>query len=249
MLRILIVRSSKQGKDMQKKILKYQRCLLVVFFLAGSFSSCSSAPPPPPSGFLEDYAGLYPSRGDEEASVYVVPSKDLYFYKMIMLDSIEAYPGPDSRAKRIDPHKLQEITRLFKLEVQKAMDKSYPIVHEPAFGVMRVRMAITNLRPSSPFFPSSVSLLGVELKDSFIEVEILDARTGERLVAFVDSTEGERYEKILDGISSGRRSNGLSAWAFLLKNRMDEARGVHSADIFATSGTSFQYKSSSEMFH
>ena len=187
-----------------------------------------------PSGFLKDYSKLAPSRQKDGAFVYFDYSKKLSLYKMVMLDPVEVRLHPSAKASDLDPAKLQQLAQHFENAIRQELGYSYPVVQEPGFGVIRMRVAITDVEPAKPglaMLPFT-NMMEIALGGATVEGEFLDAQSGQQVVAFVDYDQGVARRKSNAWGEYGQAEDRLTAWAVLIKDRLDEARGLYaSSDI------------------
>ncbi|HQM44710.1 MAG TPA: DUF3313 domain-containing protein, partial [Smithellaceae bacterium] len=103
------------------------------------------------SGFLGDYyKNLQPGPQEGAKMRWIKPGIDFTKYKRLMIDSVIFYYADDSEDKGIDGNEMKELTDAFNQALVDAMKNGYPIVAEPAPDVMRIRVAITNIKKSRP---------------------------------------------------------------------------------------------------
>lgn len=210
-------------------------CVPLVFF------ACSSTPPPKFSGFLDDYSMLRPSQRLDDALVWKNKAKRLSIYKMITIEPVQVFMS-DEDLNRTGPQKPEELARYFEDEIKMAMEDSYPIVDYPGYGILRVRAAITNVHRGNPLInlTPALSYLGFGLGGAAVEVELVDTQSGERVVAFVDSQKGRAYRKSAGATPYGDARDVLRSWAMLLRDGLDEARGLHTSSEFRSAGNAFE---------
>jgi len=184
-----------------------------------------------PSGFLKDYSKLTPSRQKNGAFVYFDYSKRLSLYKMVMLDPVQVRLHSSAKANEIDPAELQQLAKHFENAIRQELGYSYPVVQEPGFGVLRMRIAITDVEPAKPglsMLPFT-NMMDSSLGGVTVEGEFLDAQSGQQIVAFVDYDQGIARRKSNAFGKFGQAEDRLTAWAILIKDRLDEARGLHAS--------------------
>ena len=77
-------------------------------------------------------------------------------------------------------------------ETVKALSRHYTVVTEPGPGVLRVRAAITGIKRNVPLgsVRSITKAPDIGLGGASMEAEALDAQTGKRVAAVVDSRSG-----------------------------------------------------------
>lgn len=154
-----------------------------------------------------------------------------------MVDSVIFYLAPDAY-KGIDPQEMKELADFFNTEIMTAFRDKYPIVSEPGPDVARIRIAITNAKPSKPGISAVTSVLPVGLGISFIkkgatggwagsgetcaEFEALDSMTNEAIVMAVDQQQAqfeERFSKL------GSAKDAFKFWSERIVKFLDEQKG------------------------
>lgn len=189
------------------------------------------------SGFLGDYSQLRPGGDDRAALVYVKPGTNFKPYNKLMFDRVVVLLSDTADYRVIDPTTLKELTDYYQNAIFEAVKDGYEIVGQPDHGVLRVRVAITDIKPSKPLANtlSSVTPPGLILSgitkvasdenlgtgEAGTEFELLDAMTGERLAAAVDRRQGGK------GAFRGKWDDTKDAfdfWAQRFRQRLDEAR-------------------------
>lgn len=150
------------------------------------------------SGFLNDYDSLKKSAENEKIETYVKNDNDWSGYGTVVVDPVLYYPPPEDKAK-LSPEEERRITSLFHESFTTTLIKNgFTVVAEPQQnGVLRVRSAITGVDTSNPFLNvvSTLALyLPVDNGGASAEIEVLDARTSERLAAFVLYDNGKPWQ-------------------------------------------------------
>ncbi len=191
-----------------------------------------------PSGFLADYSGMKPASGGEETLVYVSREGALGDYDRFMIDPVLIYFHPESNAHAVNPEELSALAASLRHEVVAQLeDGHYAIVEEPGPGVLRIRTAITDVDPASPAANvapkvAAVATVGmgflvpsVDVGRASIECEMLDAHTGQRIVAFADAKKGKRFLGTFTAAQKwGHAHAAFKNWAKQFRQRLDETR-------------------------
>jgi hypothetical protein len=138
---------------------------------------------------------------------------DLTQYDKVLLERIMVWYKEDSEHKGIDPTQLKQLTDYFHDAIVKELGDAYPVVTEPGPGVMRTRIAITELVPAKPAMSVVVLVTPYAtvadlasgavssgkagsppyLGDTAIEIEVLDSVTNEQLGAYVERKLPKKY--------------------------------------------------------
>lgn len=191
------------------------------------------------SGFLDDYSMLKPGGGDQAALRYVKPDVAFKPYTGIMFERVTVMLSAEADYKGLDPTLLKELTEYYQDALLNAVKDDYRIVDQPAPDVLRVRVAITGIRPSKPMSNTLSSIIPVGMVvagatkatsgdnlgtgEAATEIDILDSMTGERLAAAVDRRQGGKMAfrgKWVDTKAA------FDYWAKRFRMRLDEARGM-----------------------
>jgi len=191
------------------------------------------------TGFLDDYSQLKPGGSDRAALVYLKPGVDHKRYDKIMFERVTVWLSKDAESRAIDPALFKEMADYFQKALLDAVKDGYQVVDQPGPGVMRVRVAITDVKPSKPVSNTTSSILPIGwvvagatkiasddnlgTGEAAAEMEVLDAVSGERLAAAVDRRQGGKMAfrgKWTD------TKNALDFWAERFRQRLDELRGV-----------------------
>lgn len=220
---------------MVRRILSWGMMTLVAVTFAGC--AASGMKDVTKTGFLGDYSQLKPGGDDRAALVYIKPGAQLKLYTKLMFDRITVMLSDQAEYKAVDPAVLKELTDYYQGAIFKALKGGYEIVDKPGPGVLRVRVAITELKPSKPLantmstiVPVGIVLAGATKAttgdnlgtgEAGTEFEMIDSVTGERLAAAVDRRQGGK------GVFRGEWEDTKDAfdyWAQTFRKRLDEMR-------------------------
>ena len=187
------------------------------------------------SGFLQNYEDLKPGPEDGLKERYLKPGVDFKKYDKIMLDSVVFFLAEDAEYKGINAEDMKELSDAFNKAVVDIVGKNYMLVGNPGPDVMRVRVAITKLKPSKPGSATMTTVMPVGLAFSLlkkgaageysgvgstgIEVEFLDSLTNERIGAAVDYKPGGKMSGFAKWSAS---KEAFEFWAGRLKTFLDE---------------------------
>ena len=121
----------------------------VALLLGGCATSGGSGASGEPAyaGFLSHPERLKPVAEGSSALVWIDPKVDFGKYNKFLIERIQVQLA-DGGTKSIDPTELKDLTDYFYNAIVKALDPPYKIVSKPGPGVLRVRIAITNLVPT-----------------------------------------------------------------------------------------------------
>jgi hypothetical protein len=123
---------------------------------------------------------------------------------------------------------LSELSAYFEEAVIDALSRNdgYPIVEDPAPGVARMRIGITDVEETIGVLNISIytKITGLGLGGASFEGEMVDSVTGKQLAATVRWGTGSRILKA--GIThTGDAKIAINRWAKDLRAQVDEAHG------------------------
>lgn len=197
----------------------YSRRLLLLLLPVLALGCKGTAPTQ--TGFLSSYSKL------EEASptsLRWVDEDALRGYTTFKIDAVEIYYHED--ASHADWDSEQELRKYTHRKMREAIEGAYSVVAAPGPGVARVRIALTDIdkaRPLMKVLPVGV-VLGTGKGGAAMEAEIVDSRTGEQLVAIVETQEGSRIP--LEGMKRLSDAKGIiDGWAERFRERLDAIHG------------------------
>lgn len=197
------------------------------------------------SGFLGDYSELQPHPDRKEMLIYLKSEDAVRPYSKFIIDPILIYFHPEAKGQGVDPDELKKLTDYFRDEVMEKLDDSehYQVVENPAPGVLRVRFAITDVIPvgkgknvaakaagaavgAAVSAPVAMFVPRINIGKASVEVELVDAVTGERIMAAVDSKRGRRFFTFFRGKKKwGDVKAAFRDWAKIFRNKLDEIHG------------------------
>jgi len=215
--------------------------LAVVIGVVFSFSTVFAGDPPF-SGFLgspSEYQKLMPGPEGGAKLRWIKPGVDFKKYDKFMVDSVIFYLSKESENQGIDPEVMKEMSDSFNKELVAAFKDKYPIVSEPGPDVMRIRIAITNVKQSRPGISAITSVVPVGIVVSTVkrgatggwagsgetaaEFMALDSTTNDVLVMGVDQQQAafaSRFSKY------GSASDAFKFWSERIVKFIDEDKGI-----------------------
>lgn len=216
--------------------------LLFCLTLAGMLAGCAAGGMKEvrKTGFLGDYSMLKPGGEDRAALLYIKSGVDFKPYDKIMFERVTVWLDKDAEYRGIDPVLLKEMTDHLQQALLDAVKDGYQVVDQPGPDVLRVRVAITDVKPAKPVANTMSTIVPVGIAvaavtklatdenvgtgEAAAEMEVLDAMTGERLAAMVDRRQGGKMA--FRGKWSDAKDS-FDFWAKRFRERLDEVRGVH----------------------
>lgn len=200
--------------------------MVLILTIFGLFAC--SAKKPSPTGFLSDYSKLKPSpfKDAKGAMVYFNPDLHLMNYTRFIVNPVQVRLAPEGVERGIEREKLEELADYFHERIVYELTTSdYEVVEDPGPETLLIRIAITDVKPAKRglnILPQAM-ISGVGLGTASGEAELIDALTGEVVVAATDTQKG--YRGFDAWTKYGNAENVLDLWALRLVIRLDEANG------------------------
>ncbi len=160
------------------------------------------------SGYLGDYSKLTKVE-DKEALRWISDKAKTAGYSKLMLDPVVVYPQSASTPL------LGEVTVYFDQAFLKAFSESVEVVTQAGPGVMRIKPAITGVTSEAEgmkayeAIPIAAIISGVKaaagsrshVTQVFLEADVVDSVSGERIAAVVRKGTGEQSSKAAVSLS------------------------------------------------
>jgi hypothetical protein len=138
-------------------------------FVAGC-ATTQTAPDQQGNSFLGSYyKDLAPGPEGGAKMRWLKPGVNFAKYNKVMLDSIVFFFAEDSDYKGMDPYALKELGDGFNQQFVNALKDTYPVVSEPGPDVVRIRIAVTDLKASKPGLSAISSVVPAGLGISIIK--------------------------------------------------------------------------------
>jgi len=179
------------------------------------------------SGVLSDYSQLEESVGFDETPVrkWISPELKERNYSKIMLDPVVIYPSPQP-CPQLSSEVLTSMRVYLNQELRHEVGNKYEIVDEPAKDVLRVRTAITGIKTTPEdlatydYIPVGLVLAGVstatgsrdEMMEIYVEAELSDRLSGEKLAVAVKKGFGETIDGSDDQVELDNAIPVLNGW-------------------------------------
>jgi len=193
------------------------------------------------SGFLGDYSQLEKGQKTEAQLVYV--NRAVYFkkYTKILFDPVAVFVIPKGDLTKIPPEELQACQNYLYATVRDKLQKDYEFVDQPGADVMRLRIAITDVKGArvllntvSTVMPVGLALSSVKkiatgshsnVGSARVEMELQDSMTEERLAAGVDARAGKKITGKGDKFDKyAAVYDAYDYWAEKLQKRLSDLR-------------------------
>lgn len=187
---------------------------------AATTDASAAGGPPPLSGFLGDDAGLAPDPKDKKQLWWEKPGFDWRAYDRILIDPIVVVPHDGARIESVSMEKVREIVDGCVAELAERV----PVVDEEGPGVLRIRIAFTDIEPvNAPLNVATGALLGLRFDrgGASIEAEFLDSESGERVAAMAGTKSGSVVGVIRGSNRYGDARAACRKWARELASALE----------------------------
>ena len=194
------------------------------------------------SGFLGNpsvYSLLKPGPEGGAKLRWLKDGMDPKKYDKFMVDSVIFFLSDQADYKGIDPQEMKDLCDEFNKALVAAFKDKYPIVAEPGPNVMRIRVAITDIKPSRPGVSTVTSIIPVGLGVSLVkkgatggwagsgetgmEMMVLDSMTDEIIALAVDQRKAEFEQRFSKW---GSATDAFKFWSEKTVAGIDNVKGV-----------------------
>ena len=183
------------------------------------------------SGFLSDYARLKPVSWGEGVQCWRDPHLDAKKYDKVLISRMVVTLKPGQQ-QGIDPTDLKTLTDYFHHALVKALEPQMQVVDQPSEGVVVLRVALTDLVPTSvdksvvgtlvPYGFVAEAGSGVAtgrpagstpyLGETGMEAQFLDGASSKVLAECRDTEIGRKYAADLDAGAAGAAETWASGY-------------------------------------
>ncbi len=178
------------------------------------------------TGFLSNYEALVSSADDGSSSSYTKPGMAQRRYTRFMLDPVVFEP-PAGSAATLGEADISQLKMDLQSAIRQSFKSRFEYTTQPGPNVLRVRFAITGVDKSNPSLNVALAILIVPLANggASTEAEVLDSRSGERLVAVVASSNGSLLKGEFSGFFSefGHAKQHFAQQADVLRDKIIQA--------------------------
>ena len=171
-------------------------------------------------GFLSDYSRL---QVESDTTLRYFDRDTLRAYSQFLVDPVVIHFHDKAKAPDVN---MKELKDYMYWEIWNELNGIYIIAKEPGPGVVRIRVALTDLKKSNPLlnFIPPTNLTGLGLGGASMEAELVDSVTGRQIAAVVQSQQGQKLS--LDGLSEwGDTKAIMDQWADSFIERIHEVYG------------------------
>jgi hypothetical protein len=175
------------------------------------------------TGFLSDYSKL---QKESDTSLRYINEKAIAGYSGIMIDPVKVIYKSDAKSKdKLTDKQITEMTNYMYIKLVEAVQGAGKKVdNQPAAGVARIRVALTDLEGTGALnILPQASLLGVGIGGASMEAEVVDSMTGKQVGAVLESAQGGRIPFTNLGEWSAAKSV-MDGWADRFQKRLEGAK-------------------------
>ena len=173
--------------------------------------------------------------------VYIKEDTNWKQYKKLMLDDVVFFAAQNADFKGMEAQEMVDLGKAFHQAFITNMAGAVEFADKPGPDVMRMRLAITNLKPNNTVTGTLTAIVPVGLALSTVkyavtgshigigsisvEAELVDSQTVEVLAALGDEEMGKKY-KVVKGMSkSAQLFDIFNKWGQTFRARWDKRMG------------------------
>lgn len=218
------------------------KVVLALVITSVFFTSVAFAGDMPLSGFLgnqDAYDKLTPGPKDGAKLRWMKAGVNFSMYNKFMVDSVIFYLADDADNKGIDPQEMKELADQFNKALVDTFAGKYPIVADPGPDVARIRIAITNVKPSKPGISAVTSVVPIGLAvstakrgatggwagsgETCAEIMVVDSYTNDVILMAADQQKAafaSRFSKY------GSAKDAFQFWSERIVGFIDNAKSI-----------------------
>jgi hypothetical protein len=174
-------------------------------------------------GFLSDYSKL---QKESDSSLRYVNEPEVAKYSGFIVDPVKVYLQPDSKSEgKLTEEQTMDLANYTHGKIVEAVEGAgKTVVNQPAAGVARIRVALTDIEKTSAvnMLPQA-SLLGAGIGGASMEAEVVDSVSGQQIGAVVESGKGSRVPFANMGDWTAAKSV-INGWAERFQKRLQDAK-------------------------
>ena len=176
------------------------------------------------TGFMSDYSKL---KKESDTILRYVDDADAASYSSFIVDPVQIrlYSNPKAKGKLTD-EQIKDLTNYMHMKAAEAVTEAgLKVVHQPAPGVARIRIALTNIEKTDAInMVPQAALLGAGIGGASMEAEVIDSVTGKQIAAVVQSGKGSNIPFANLGDWTAAKSV-MDKWAKNEQKKLEELHG------------------------
>jgi hypothetical protein len=217
--------------------------MLVLTVLAG----CAATPRH--SDFLGDLSGFQRMQNGRDTIYWIAPGltrPQVESYRAVIVEPVSLSLSENSEHKGIRADEGMALAGYFRNALVDALQDRYTVVSQAGPNVLRIRPAITDIHRNKPITPMEFTPVGLALKgvetvtgmpsprelllgpspfnQASVEMEFLDATSGQRLAAFRDTRKAKGDDASKKDVTWGQVKETLDGWARDVRRTLDDPR-------------------------
>lgn len=213
----------------EKRHRAYLGYVTLVLFFCFFIGGCAT-PKVPPSGFLSDYSKLKQDAKDPGISWWEAPNVPWKKYKKLKIDLAVIRIDPSKAGQEINDEKINKkemalMGKRLRQAVIEAMKNHYPVVDSSGPDILRIRAALTHLKPVNPtanIFSTVLLGMPVDVGEAAVEVQFLDSQSGKVLLEIVAVKQGSHFDFSQVWTRWDQVEAAFKEWADQLRAALDE---------------------------
>ena len=178
--------------------------------------------------FISDYSRL---SKESKSTLRHINKRALAKYSSFIVDPVKVHFHMGSKAIehrtewKLTQRQVTDLTNYLHARIVKAVkDSGNRVVYQPASGVARIRVALTDIdRSTAASLMPQAKLMGAGIGGASMEAEVVDSMTGEQIGAVVESKKGSKMPFANLGEWDAAKQV-MDDWAKRFKKRLDEVR-------------------------
>jgi hypothetical protein len=151
-------------------------------------------------------------------------------YSKFILDPVAVHFHDKSKAHEIEQDDLDKLRQYMYWAIRDKLHGKYALVSQAGPGVVRIRVALTDLKKSNPVLNTlpQTKLMGTGLGGASMEAELIDSVTGRQIAAIVETQKGKKLS--MAGMTKwGDAKSVMDMWANRFSVRLEE---IHIEPVF-----------------
>jgi hypothetical protein len=176
------------------------------------------------TGFLSDYSKL---QKESNTTMRYVNNSAAAGYSSFIVDPVQTrlYSDPKAKGKLTD-EQMKDLTNYLHTKIAEAVTEAgLEVAHQPAAGVARVRVALTNIAKTDAInMLPQAALLGAGVGGASMEAEVVDSMTGKQIAAVLQSGKGSQIP--FSNLGDWTAAKGvMDQWAKNFQKKLEEMHG------------------------
>ncbi len=184
-----------------------------------------AAPRPTASGFLSDYGRLRPDPTQMGLSWWEEPGAPWPSYKKLLIEPVQVRLTDQAEGGEVGAAERTRLAKALRQAVLKALAGRHQVVERPGSGVLRVRAALTRLKPVSPALnvvSTAVMMWPMDVGEAALEAQFLDSRSNRVLGELVIVNQGSTLDLGRVWTRWAQVEAAFAEWARLFVQALEE---------------------------